>query len=175
MSNLEKIEIEESAILVPLERNARSEQRNTAIGQYYGAEDSVSFRVNKSNDVSEVINIAIGEMAKTVDNLSGNEQMLINQDRLEDSTIVSVKKTEVLERLVNVANKKQDLLNKGKNVDLNSPVFKLFQQIVAEKMLETLNKYDLDNDLTKLIMKNWATAMQNWDKELKDRLKNIME
>ncbi len=175
MDSLDKLDINNDAQLVSLDTTDSESRRGTAIGQYYGNKESVTDRLNKSSDISEVMDIALNEIAKTVDNLSGNEQILLNQDRLEDSTIVSVKKTEVLERLVNVASKKQDVLSKGKNIDLNSPAFKLFQSIVAEKMFETLNKYDIDNDLIKLIMKTWVVSMKDWDKELKERLKGISE
>lgn len=175
MDSLDKLDINNDVQLVSLDTTDSESRRGTAIGQYYGNKESVTDRLNKSSDISEVMDIALNEIAKTVDNLSGNEQILLNQDRLEDSTIVSVKKTEVLERLVNVASKKQDVLSKGKNIDLNSPAFKLFQSIVAEKMFEALSKYDIDNDLIKLIMKTWVASMKDWDKELKERLKGISE
>lgn len=174
MEKLDDFEIDNNE-LVSLNETDGEIRRGNAIGQYYGKNESVVDRLNKSSDISEVMDIALNEIAKTVDNLSGNEQILLNQDKLEDSTVISVKKTEVLERLVNVASKKQDVLSKGKNVDLNSPAFKLFQSIVAEKMLEVLNKYNIDNDLLKLIMKTWAISMKDWDKELKERLKGISE
>ena len=171
---MEKLDLTESTELVALDSNTLTpSKRSDAIAQYYGNNQSVSQKLQRSENINQVMDIAMKQIAKTIDNLSGNEQMLLNQDRLEDSTVISVKKTQVLQRFVNVASKKQAILNNGKNVDLNSPVFKIFQQIVAEKLLQVLQKYSLDNDLISLIMKTWAQSLKDWDKQLKQRMRSL--
>lgn len=171
---MEKLDIIESNELVSLNNGGNTGSiRTNAIAQYYANSQSVSEKLERSENINQVMDIAMRQIAKTIDNLSGNQQMLLNQDRLEDSTVVSVKKTQVLQRFVNVASKKQAILNNGKNVDLNSPVFKIFQQIVAEKLLQVLQKYGTDPDLIKLIMKTWASELRDWDKQLKERIKSL--
>lgn len=170
-------DLEPSGNLVTLDdANAGiSDVKKKMVRRHYGEDQSLVSRIMTADGSSmeNIINAAILEIAKESENLLGNELIFTENNNLHDASAVAVKRTEILEKIVSVIGKKADILSKSNSVDLNSPVFQVFQQICVDKLKEILGYLDIDNDLKQLIVIKWGDSMAEWEKELKSRVSHL--
>ena len=71
--------------------------------------------------------------------------------------------------------KRKELNQRASDVDLNSPAFMLFQKLCFDKMMETLTDLSLDEEMVSLIVSGWSKKMENWGKELKNKLDEMAQ
>lgn len=136
--------------------------------------EKISSKPN-GNSVEGIISTALEELIHETDNLLGNELSLLNDGSVRDASVVSVKRSDVLETLSRVAVKKQEIMANAGKVDLNSPVFQVFQAICFENLIGVMEDLKLDNETRQLLVAKWGERMESWDKELKSRVEDLVK
>ena len=170
--------LNEKSELVSLddENSSIIEMKGKLVKNYYKNEENTLKRKIFECDGSSIegaINSVLSEIVNESDDLLSNKLIFTRENRLHDATTVSVKRTEVLEKIANIISKKYDIIAKSNAIDLNSPVFQVFQQICVDKLKEALISLDIEDDLKQLIVIKWGDKMTDWEKELKSRVSNL--
>lgn len=175
MDSLEVIDGGNNLVTIDDANSGISDVKDKMVKRHYGEERSLVDRISKADgsSIESVINAAIIEIAKESENLLGNELIFTENNNLHDASAVAVKRAEILEKIVTVVGKKMEIMSRSNSVDLNSPVFQVFQQICVDKLKEALGFLDIDNDLKQLIVIKWGDSMVDWEKELKDRVSHL--
>lgn len=149
-------------------------EREALVDKHYGAEIRLSQRMKgDGSKIDGIINSALEELVKESENLLGNELVLMQAGQVRDSSIISVKRSDVLDTLTKVAQRKYDILSSMSNVDLNSPVFQIFQQICVDNLVLSMKENGVISEMRQLILNKFADLMKTWDKELKFRMDSL--
>ena len=91
------------------------------------------------------------------------------------STATVVKRSEILKSVADVVAKRKQLNQRASDIDLNSPAFLIFQKLMFDKMVSSLQELSIDEEMISLIIQKWSQKMQNWGKELKQKLEEMAE
>ena len=74
--------------LVSLDSNSLSQQRQIAKKKFYSDKKTMTQQVQESKSVTEIMSKTIDQMARSYDNLSGTQQMLLDNGQVLNSKIV---------------------------------------------------------------------------------------
>lgn len=159
--------------LVSLEQNSVSLERDRAITQFFKGEQTVAQKVSQSDSPKQVLNMLVQQLAKNYDNLCGIQQMFLNNGQLANSTIIASKKDEVLQRLSNIMKKIFDMDFKNRSIDIDSAQIKILITLLFEKFVAVINTFVDSPDLQILIINSLKQSLKTWDKQFKQRIKNI--
>lgn len=153
--------------------------RDTLVEQYRErGHKSVLKKVKEGgSDVTsdEILGDIIEEILEGGEDLLGTQLMLTEEGDLEKSTIVTVKRGELLRSVAEIVAKRKELNQRASDVDLNSPAFMLFQKICFDHMMEALEDLKVDEEMISLIVSGWSRKMENWGKELKAKLDEMAQ
>ena len=150
-----------------------TDQRNRAIKQFFSGDLTVAQKVKSSSSVKQVMNTLVQQLAKTYDNMCGIEQMFLNNGQLTNSTIIADKKAEILQRLSAIMKKVFDIDVKSRSIDVDSPQVKILITILFEKFVAVINTFVDSPDLQILIINSLKQSLKTWDKQFKQRIKNL--
>ena len=156
-----------------------SAYRETLVEQYRErGHKSVLSRVKEGGSEvtsDEILGDIIEEILEGGEDLLGTQLMLAEEGNLTDATIVTVKRGELLRSVAEIVAKRKELNQRASDVDLNSPAFMLFQKLCFDHMMETLTDLSLDEEMVSLIVSGWSKKMENWGKELKNKLDEMAQ
>lgn len=159
--------------LISLQKTGLSKQRQNAIKQFYSGQPTISQKVKDSTSVKDVMNTLVQQLARTYDNMCGVEQMFLNNGQLANSTIIADKKAQILQRLSAIMKKLFDIDAKSRSIDVDSPQVKILITILFEKFVAVINTYVDSPDLQILIINTFKQSLKTWDKQFKQRIKNL--
>lgn len=159
--------------LISLQQGSVSLQRDNAIKQFFKGQQSVAAKVKKSTTPKQVLNTLVQQLAKNYDNMCGIQQMFLNNGELANSTIIAGKKDEILQRLSTIMKKIFDIDVKNRSIDVDSPQVKILITILFEKFVSVINTFVDSPDLQILIINSLKQQLKTWDKEFKQRIKNL--
>ena len=153
--------------------------RETLVEQYRErGHKSVLSRVKEGGSEvtsDEILGDIIEEILEGGEDLLGTQLMLAEEGNLTDSTIVTVKRGELLRSVAEIVAKRKELNQRASDIDLNSPAFMLFQKLCFDKMMETLTDLSLDEEMISLIVTKFGEKMSTWGKELKQKLDEMAQ
>ena len=170
------VEVDQGEELTPVKSSDFIVLREELVKKYHKTSESLFDKIQNRPDGSNVeiiINTVLEELIKETDNLLGNELTLMQSGHIRDSSVVSVKRSDVLSIVSRVAARKHELSTLNGSVDLNAPAFQLFQQLCFDKLVVVLDKLNVDPELKQLVALKWGEEMENWDKEMKYKLGTI--
>lgn len=151
-------------------------RRKEAIKEYYGGKDSLLQKIKNNpngTSIEAIFDLLVEEFANESDGLLGNSVLFLKDNMLQESSVVSVKRAEVLEKLSSLLSKKADLVKNSGEVNLNSIVFKIFIQLCFEKMAFVLEELNIPIEQRQLIVGKWSNSMENWDKEVQIKMEQL--
>lgn len=170
--NLSSVE-ESNDQLVSLGDGSVSQQRQLAKKQFYKNKKTMSQQVLQSQTVSQLIQKTINEMALSYDDLSGTEQMLLNNGQILSSTVLVGKKVQVLSTITDALKKKNDIQRQNKSIDVTSPQVQLLIKVILQNVFKVIKQNVPSSDQQILIINRISESLQNWDKEFKQRLNSL--
>ena len=159
--------------LISLEQGGVSLQRENAIKQFFKGQESVAEKVKKSTSAKQVLNTLVQQLAKNYDNMCGLQQMFLNNGQLANSTIIAGKKDQILQRLSTIMKKIFDMDVKTRSIDVDSPQVKILITLLFEKFVSVINTFVDSPDLQILIINSLKQSLKTWDKQFKQRIKNL--
>ena len=133
----------------------------------------MSQQVLQSQTVSQLIQKTINEMALSYDDLSGTEQMLLNNGQILNSTVLVGKKVQVLSTITDALKKKNDIQRQNKSIDVTSPQVQLLIKVILQNVFKVIKQNVPSSDQQILIINRISESLQNWDKEFKQRLNSL--
>ena len=165
---------ERSAISLSKDPKDILELRENLVKAYHGGASSLAGKLEDEgrNNLEGLIMSLVDEVIKETDSLLANELVSIQQGDLRDASIISYKRSEVLEKAIKAVQAKQ-VFEKENGIDVNSPsmlvVFKYFMGEVKD-VFEVMNT---DDELSDTFFRNLASNLSDWKKELKDELSDL--
>lgn len=123
----------------------------------------------------EILGLIIEQILQGGEDLLGTQLMFAQQGNLQMSTATVVKRSEILKSVADVVAKRKQLNQRASDIDLNSPAFLIFQKLMFDKMVSSLQELGIDEEMISLIVQKWSQKMQNWGKELKQKLEEMAE
>ena len=150
------------------------ELRDNLIKEYHKGASTLAGRLDSQgkNSLDEIVLALVDEIIKETDNLLGNELISAKGGNLRDASVISYKRSEVLEKAIKAVQAKQ-IFEKEHGVDINSPsmmvVFKYFMNKV-KSVFVTLGYEDEASDTFFRIL---GDDLTDWKKQLKEELSEI--
>lgn len=153
--------------------------KQSLIAQYRSnGHKSVLQKIKKSDENTtsdQILGLIIEQILQGGQDLLGTQLLLAQQGNLQMSTATVVKRSEILKAVADVVAKRKQLNQRASDIDLNSPAFMIFQKLMFDKMISSLEQLSIDEQMISLIVQKWSQKMQNWGKELKQKLQQMAE
>lgn len=123
----------------------------------------------------EILGLIIEEILEGGESMLGTQLMLQEEGNLQGAIATVVKRSEILKSVADIVAKRKELNQRASDIDLNSPAFMLFQKLMFDKMVSTLEELNIDEEMISLIVQKWSVKLQNWGKELKQKLEEMAQ
>jgi len=143
--------------------------RDQLVRQYHAGAPSLIKRLRDAGkrDIESLLVALIDEVVKETDNLLGNGLIALENGNLRDSTIISFKRTEALEKAIKAVQAKQEFERTG-GLDIDSPamvtVFKFFMM----KAKQAFEHMGVDAEMNDLFFRTFSDVTEEWKKELRE-------
>ena len=121
------------------------------------------------HDLESRASALLDEMVRETDNLLGNELMATRNGDLRDSTIISFKRLEGLEKTARITQAKQQFEKQG-GIDLDSPLMIVIFTYFLMKSKETFNQMGVGSEINDLFFQKFGEVTVDWKKELREKL-----
>ena len=124
-------------------------------------------------NTDQLLNLIIEEMLNTTEDLQGTSLVMESEGNLKDASSVTVKRADLLRLIAEIVSRKKELHQRTGELDLNSPAFFMFQRLCFEKMVEAFESLNVDGEMVNSVLSVWQDKMRNWDKDLREMLKDL--
>lgn len=149
--------------------------RDKLIKEYHGGHDSIVERISDANtgiSIDSLLSALIEEVIKETDHLLGNELIATQNGDHRDSSVISYKRVEAIEKAIKaVATKKE--IEKDSALDVDSPSIAIIFRFFMAKVNETFEKMALADELKDLFFINFGEVTSSWKKELKQHFSEL--
>lgn len=156
--------------LASLDTPSMAQKRQLAKKQFFTNKKTMAQQISESKSVTQVLQKTITQMAQSYDNLSGTQQMLLNNGQVLNSTVLVGKKVQVLSTITDALKKKNDIQRQNKSIDVTSPQVQLLIKVILQNVFKVLKQNVPSSDQQILIINKITQSLQNWDKQFKQRL-----
>ena len=144
--------------------------RDGKIADAYNGSGSVCSRMSDpESSVEEIMQALLYEFAREIDKLAGNERLAIDNGEIERATVISVKRAEVIDKMVKAFMSKKEF-DSTTSIDVESPSMRVVFHFFLQKCQESFDKSGMSSEVSNLFFRNLTEVMANWKKELKRRI-----
>jgi hypothetical protein len=150
------------------------EYRDQLVARYHkGAKTLVErLRVSGNSDVESLLMSLIHEVIQETDNLLGNELVSAENGDLRDSSIISFKRAEVLEKAIRAVQARQHF-ERERGLDLDSPAMMVVFRYFMSKVKTALVQTNAPDEMSDLLFKVLSEEMADWKKELRQQFDSM--
>lgn len=136
--------------------------------------DSLADMINNDDISTEsLIRSLLLELAREIDNLAGNRIIATENGELEKATIISSKRTEMVDRAIKAIMAKKEF-EATTSIDVESPSMRVVFQYFLEKCQESFAKSGMNSEISDTFFRNFNDICgATWKKELKRRIAEI--
>lgn len=148
--------------------------RDSLIKEYHGGATSLSERLRaRGLEGSEALLITLlDEIVKESDNLLGNHLVASENGELRDASVISYKRTEVLEKAMKAVQSKQQF-ERENGVDLDSPSMMIVMRFFLAKTKHVFEQMGIPDEQSDLFFTQLGESMEDWKKELKEEFESV--
>ena len=153
---------------LPANKADMLEMRQELIEQYHGGHSGLLERLAKEGKVdghAQVVSL-VDEIVKETDQLLGNELVFAQNGEFRESSLVSFKRSEVLEKAYRGVQAKV-LMESSKGINIDSPEMGDIFRYFMVKMQETFDQIGTSVETKDLFFRKFGEVTENWHKELK--------
>jgi len=174
MKDNESLPIPTNKFIIGSDINA---YRDTLVDRFRKKHQGIIEKVKDNKGISsdEILVSIIEEILLDSEDLLGTRLVFTEEGNLHDAASVTVKRSDLLKSVADIVAKRKELNQRANDIDLNSPAFMLFQKICFDKMIAALNELNIEEESVQLILTKWSKQMENWGKELKDKLNEMSQ
>jgi hypothetical protein len=150
------------------------EVRDNLVKEYHKGSSSLAEKLESEgkNNLEGLIMSLVDEVIKETDSLLANELVSISQGDLRDASIISYKRSEVLEKAIKAVQAKQ-VFEKENGVDVNSPSMLVVFKYFMGKVKDVFGEMNTDDELSDTFFRNLASNLSEWKKELDSELNDL--
>jgi hypothetical protein len=150
------------------------EVRDNLVKEYHKGSSSLAEKLENEgkNNLEGLIMSLVDEVIKETDSLLANELVSISQGDLRDASIISYKRSEVLEKAIKAVQAKQ-VFEKENGVDVNSPSMLVVFKYFMGKVKNVFGEMNADDELSDTFFRNLASNLSEWKKELGSELNDL--
>lgn len=132
-------------------------------------------RENSSISADDILGAIAEEILLDGESLLGTQLLFSEEGNLHDATTITIKRSDLLKSVADIVAKRKELNQRASDIDLNGPAFMIFQKMCFEKMVASLEELELDEEMIQLIITKWSKKMEDWGKELKQKLEEMAQ
>jgi len=150
------------------------EYRKQLLEEYHKGAPSLIERLKKmgSEDSDSLLVALIDEVITETDHLLGNELVFLNNGELKDASVISSKRSEVLERAIKAVTAKKEF-ERESGFDIDSPSMMVIFRFFMAKAKDSLNRMGLEEEAKDLFFRVIGEEMDSWKKELREEFEII--
>ena len=144
--------------------------RKQLVSQYYNGAPGLAEKLQGAGkeDLESLVMALLAEMVKETDHLLGNELIALHNGELRDSSVISFKRAEVVEKAHKAAQTKQQFDKQVGGIDLDSPAIVAVFRFFMSKAKETFDKMGVGPEIPNLFFRRFGEVTDDWKKELKE-------
>lgn len=132
-------------------------------------------KADQNTTSDEILGLIIEEILQGGENMLGTQLMLEEEGNLQGAIATVVKRSQLLKSVADIVAKRKQLNQRASDIDLNSPAFMLFQKMCFDNFMSSLQQLNMDEEMISLIAQKFAKKMQNWGKQLKQKLEEMAQ
>jgi len=147
------------------------EYRNKLVQEYHRGAVGIIERLRgsgKGGDWEAIALTLLEEIVRETDHLLGNELVSAHNGDLRDSSIISFKRAEVLEKAFRQIQARLEAERIG-GLDVDSPAMNTIFTFFMSKAKETFNRMNVGTEISDLFFSTYGEVTENWKKELRDQ------
>jgi len=129
--------------------------------------------VNGGYNMDQLLNLIVEELLLMTEDLKSNSLVLESEGMVKDGSIIDLKRADLLKLVSEIVTRRKELFQRSGEVDLNSPVFTLFQNMCFTRMVDSMEELNVEKELMRLVLLKWKEKMSDWGKDLKRQLKEL--
>lgn len=143
--------------------------RKQLVEQYHQGAPSLASRLKAAGkeDLESLLVAMIDEVIQETDHLLGNELIAMHNGELRDSSVISFKRAEVLEKAIKAVQTKQQF-EKQSGIDVDSPSMMVVFRFFMSKAKETFQRMGVDVQIHDLFFRMFGEVTNDWKKELRE-------
>lgn len=151
--------------------------RDSLVNEYRSKNTGLLQRLRENGSVTsdEILASIAEEILLESEDLLGTRLMFAVEGNLHDSAMITVKRSDLLKAVADIVAKRKELNQRASGVDLNSPAFMVFQKMCFDRMVDVLKDLQIDEEMIQLVLTKWAKKMEDWGKELKNKLDEMAQ
>ena len=151
--------------------------RAQLVKDYHGGIEgglAAKLEADKSADMDAYLFAFINEVIKETDHLLGNELLAAQNGDLRDSSVISFKRAEVLEKAIKAVQTRQQIEAQS-GIDVESPSMLIIFKYFLGKVKETLDKMNVGSEINDLFFTTFGDVTENWQKDLKKEFNTLRD
>lgn len=150
------------------------EHRNELIKKYHGGAESLIARITKEgkNNSEMMVLALVDELIRETDHLMGNELLASEQGDIRDSSVISAKRADVLEKAIKAVQTKQ-AFDKDNGLDINSPIVQIIFRFFMKKVKESFLLLGYSDEASDVFFQTLGSSLDNWRKELQQEIDDM--
>lgn len=162
----------DSAELMKQNRNVMLHE--VGIREHYGSDNCVSDMATSEEIGTEtLIRFLVKELCREIDNLAGNRMIALKNGELEKATVISSKRTEVVDRAIKAIMAQKEF-DASTSIDVDSPSMRVVFHYFLEKCQESFQRAGMNAEISDTFFRNFNDICgMTWKKDLKKRIAEI--
>lgn len=149
------------------------EYHEKRIQEHYHGETLSDMVAAENISTESLIKSLLLELTREIDNLAGNRVIATENGDVESSTVISAKRTEIIDRMIKAIMSKKEF-EASTSIDVESPSMRIVFQYFLEKSQESFTKAGMTSDISDVFFRNFMDICGNtWKKDLKKRIAEI--
>ena len=151
-----------------------SDYRQQLVEKYHGGSRSLVKRLKSAGleDNESLLIALIDEIVGETDNLLGNHLIATENGDLRDSSIISYKRAEVLEKAIKAVQSKQ-AFEKESGIDVDSPSMVVIFKYFMKKVMEAFDRMEAPTEQSDIFFRTLGEETENWKRELREEFEAI--
>lgn len=149
--------------------------RDKLVSEYHGGIEGglvSKLEADKSADMDSYLFAFIKEVIRETDHLLGNELLAAQNGDLRDSSVISFKRAEVLEKAIKAVQTRQQIEAQS-GIDVESPSMLVIFKYFLGKVKETFDKMAVGSEINDLFFSTFGEVTENWQKDLKAQFNSL--
>lgn len=150
------------------------EYRDQLVKDYHGGADSLVKRLadEDKSDTESLLTALIHEVIRETDHLLGNELIASQNGDHRDSSVISYKRVEAMEKAIKAVSAKR-ALERESGIDLDSPSMQVIFRFFMAKVNDTLTQMNVADEMKDIFFATIGDEMDSWKKDLKEKFKEL--
>lgn len=143
------------------------------IRKHYAGESISDLMKSEGISTETLMDRLMEEFAREIDNLAGNRVIATENGENESSTVISTKRTEIIDRYIKAQMAKKEF-EASTSIDVESPSMKIIFLYFLEKCQESFDKAGMNSEISDVFFRNFNDICKDtWKKDIKRRIAEI--